>query len=95
MPDEALASPPKPWCLYVLRCRDGSLYCGITNDLMRRLDQHREGKGAKYTRGRGPLWLIGSWDHADMPAALKAERQFKALSRVQKEKWLEANLQPS
>lgn len=86
--------PPKRWCLYVLRCRDGSLYCGITNDLTRRLDMHREGKGAKYTRGRGPLWLLGSWPQDDMSAALKAERVFKALGRAQKEKWLEENLQP-
>ncbi len=94
-PDEANPIQAKTWCLYVLRCRDGSLYCGITNDLHRRLDMHREGKGAKYTRGRGPLWLLGSWPHGDMPAALKAERVFKALNRAQKEKWLEANLQPS
>lgn len=88
--------PPKVWHLYVLRCcRDGSLYCGITNDLSRRLDMHREGKGAKYTRGRGPLWLLGAWPQADMSAALKAERVFKALARAQKEKWLEENLQPS
>lgn len=94
-PAEIALAAPKPWCLYVLRCRDGSLYCGITNDLMKRLDQHREGKGAKYTRGRGPLWLLGSWPQADLSGALKAERVFKALSRVQKERWLEANLQPS
>jgi putative endonuclease len=56
---------------------------------------HREGRGAKYTRGRGPLWLLGSWPQDDMPTSLRAERRFKALSRVQKEKWLEANLQPS
>lgn len=87
--------PDKDWCLYVLRCRDGSLYCGITNDLMKRLDMHREGKGAKYTRGRGPVWLLGSWPHPDKSAALKAELVFKAQSRAQKERWLEANLQPS
>jgi len=92
---EAATALEKTWCLYVLRCRDGSLYCGITNDLPKRLDMHREGKGAKYTRGRGPLWLIGSWSHEDMSAALKAERVFKSLSRPQKEKWLEAHLQPS
>lgn len=93
--EAAAEAPVKPWCLYVLRCRDGSLYCGITNDLPRRLDMHRDGKGAKYTRGRGPVWLLGSWLHADKSAALKAELVFKALSRVQKERWLEANLQPS
>lgn len=47
-----------PWHLYVLRCADGSLYCGITNDLPRRLAQHERGTGARYTRGRGPLKLV-------------------------------------
>lgn len=94
-PSAPAEPPPKVWHLYVLRCRDGSLYCGITNDLSRRLDMHREGKGAKYTRGRGPLWLLGAWPQADVSAALKAERVFKALARAQKEKWLEENLQPS
>jgi putative endonuclease len=43
------------WCVYLLRCGDGSLYAGITNDLQKRLQAHRSGKGARYTRGRGPL----------------------------------------
>lgn len=92
---ESDAEIAKAWCLYVLRCADGSLYCGITNDLAQRFDKHRNGKGARYTRGRGPLWLIGSWLQPDMSSALKAERLFKALSRNQKERWLEENLQPS
>ncbi|SKB06907.1 putative endonuclease [Prosthecobacter debontii] len=91
----AASEVSKPWCLYVLRCRDGSLYCGITNDLYQRLDKHQQGKGARYTRGRGPLWLLGSWPQVDMPTALRAERAFKALSKAQKEKWLEEHLQPS
>lgn len=71
--------------LYVLRCRDGSLYCGITNDLPRRLDQHQRGKAARYTRGRGPVTLLKSWPAAGHSAALKAERAFKRLSRAEKE----------
>lgn len=90
--------PPDPapavWSLYVIRCGDGSLYCGITNDMTRRLAMHRDGKGARYTRGRGPLWLLGAWPQADRPAALRAELAFKKLGRAQKEKWLEENLQP-
>ena len=46
------------WQLYILRCGDGTLYTGITDDLPRRLKAHRSGKGAKYTRGRGPLELV-------------------------------------
>lgn len=45
----------KVWYLYILECKDGSLYTGITDDIQRRLAQHEAGKGAKYTRGRGPL----------------------------------------
>ena len=78
--------PVKAWVLYVLKCNDGTLYCGITNDLTRRLAQHNAGKGARYTKGRGPLEVLKSWPAASMSAALKAERAFKALSRTEKEK---------
>lgn len=78
------------WFLYILRCRDGSLYTGITTDVEKRLEAHRSGNGAKYTRGRGPLTLVyremcGS--HSD---ALKRECQIKALTRKEKLKLLEA-----
>ena len=46
------------WKLYILRCRDGSLYTGITTDVEKRFEAHNSGKGAKYTRGRGPLELV-------------------------------------
>lgn len=72
------------WTVYLLRCRDESLYCGITNDLQARLEAHRTGKGAKYTRGRGPLELVYSEDCADKSAALKRELQIKALPREKK-----------
>ena len=78
----------KPWHLYVLRCRDGSLYCGITNDLTRRVAQHNAGKAARYTRGRGPVVVVRSWEHESKSAALKAEFAFKKLSRVAKEQSL-------
>lgn len=74
----------KSWCLYVLRCKDGSLYCGITNDLTRRVRQHNEGSGARYTRGRGPVKLLKSWPMEGKSAALKAERAFKRLTRSMK-----------
>lgn len=94
MDEPAPSGVPQTWHLYVIRCGDGSLYCGITNDVPRRLDMHREGKGARYTRGRGPLWLLGAWAHEGRPAALRAELAFKKLSRAHKEKWLEDHLQP-
>ncbi|WP_395750923.1 GIY-YIG nuclease family protein [Prosthecobacter sp.] len=74
--------------LYVLRCRDGTLYCGITNDLERRLAQHNAGKGARYTRGRGPLSVVRSWPQKNQSAALRAEISFKKLSRAAKESHL-------
>jgi putative endonuclease len=73
------------WLLYVLRCRDGSYYCGITNDMDRRLAQHNAGTGARYTRGRGPVELLRTWRHPDRSSASKAEFAFKALTRSEKE----------
>jgi len=88
MAKERLPSPlpslPKVWVLYVLRCQDGTLYCGITNDLQRRTDQHNRGKGARYTKGRGPVVVLKSWPAVSVSAALKAERAFKKLSKEAK-----------
>ena len=69
------------WKLYILRCRDGSLYTGITTDVEKRLAAHNAGKGAKYTRGRGPLELVYREDCGDHSAALKRELEIKALPR--------------
>lgn len=74
----------KVWVLYVLRCGDGSLYCGITNDPERRLEEHRAGTGARYTRGRSPLELARQWTCGDRSTALKNEAAFKRLSRAAK-----------
>lgn len=78
-------SEEKKWYLYILRCGDGSLYTGITTDVERRLEAHRSGKGAKYTRGRGPLEVAYREECDDHSAALKREIEIKALSREQKE----------
>jgi len=72
------------WKLYILRCRDGSLYTGITTDVEKRLEAHRGGKGAKYTRGRGPLELVYREECGDHSAALKRELEIKALPREEK-----------
>jgi predicted GIY-YIG superfamily endonuclease len=72
------------WCVYVLACGDGTLYTGITNDLARRIAAHAAGKGARYTRGRGPFRPVHVEDCADKPAALARERAIKRLSRAAK-----------
>jgi putative endonuclease len=74
----------KRWLVYVLRCGDGTLYTGITNDLERRLAQHRAGSGARYTRGRGPLRLLGSAVAGSRSDALRTEARIKRLPRRQK-----------
>ena len=73
------------WQLYILRCKDGSLYTGITTDVEKRLEVHRAGKGAKYTRGRGPLELVYREECGDHSTALKREYEIKALRREQKQ----------
>lgn len=70
--------------VYMLRCKDGSLYTGWTNDLEHRLAMHSSGRGAKYTRGRGPLELVYSEELPDKEAALRRECAIKKLRREQK-----------
>lgn len=72
------------WVCYLLQCADNTLYCGITNDLDKRLTAHNAGEGAKYTRGRTPVKLRYCEPCADKSAALKREREIKALSRAEK-----------
>lgn len=74
------------WYVYILRCGDGTLYTGITTDVQRRLQMHRSGKGAKYTRGRQPLELVYREACEDHSQALKREWQIKQLPRAEKEK---------
>ena len=73
------------WYLYILRCGDGTLYTGITTDVEKRLETHRTGKGAKYTRGRGPLKLVYREVCGSHTDALKRELAVKKLTRDQKE----------
>ncbi len=72
------------WKLYILRCKDGTLYTGITTDVPARLEAHSSGKGAKYTRGRGPLELVYEEACPDHSAALKREIAVKNLRKHQK-----------
>ena len=73
------------WYLYILRCKDNTLYTGITTDVEKRLEAHRSGKGAKYTRGRAPLELVYQESCGSHSNALKREAEIKKLSRQAKE----------
>ena len=70
--------------VYLLRCADGSLYCGYTDDLTRRVRIHNEGKGAKYTRSRRPVSLVYKESFEEKRAALKREYAIKRLTREEK-----------
>ena len=70
--------------VYMLRCRDGSLYTGWTNDLEKRLAAHRSGQGSKYTRARLPVELVWTESHESREAAMSREWHLKRLSRQKK-----------
>ncbi len=72
------------WSLYVLECKDGTLYTGITNDLPRRLAQHTSGRASRYTRGRLPVRLVHAERCRGRSQALKREYALKRLSRKEK-----------
>ena len=72
------------YVVYILRCGDGTLYTGCTNDLERRLAAHSSGKGAKYTRARLPVELVYQEPAPDKSQALRREAAIKALTRQQK-----------
>lgn len=74
-----------PWYVYVARCADGTLYCGIARDVARRIAEHDAGIGARYTRGRGPLRVLLVRRCRDKGRALRLEYAIKQLSRAQKE----------
>ena len=69
----------KKWVVYLVRCSDKSLYCGISNDLKKRLIEHNSGKGAKYTRSRRPVELVGMSPEMTKSEALKLEYRIKQL----------------
>jgi putative endonuclease len=82
--DPAPPSPRERWYVYLVRCRDGSLYAGCTNDLPSRLAKHDAGRGARYTRSRRPVTLVywvGVWGRSH---ALSREAGLKRLSRSEK-----------
>jgi putative endonuclease len=72
------------WVVYMLRCSDGTLYTGCTNNLEKRVKAHNEGKGAKYTRGRIPVEVVYTEDYVTRGLALHEEATLKRLTRAQK-----------
>jgi putative endonuclease len=72
------------WFVYVVRCRDGTLYTGISRDVDARVAKHNQGKGARYTRGRGPVAVMHTERKSSHAAALRREAAIKALARDEK-----------
>jgi putative endonuclease len=72
------------WTVYLVRCADGTLYCGIARDVTARLRAHDSGTGARYTRGRGPLELLMTRGCHDQGLALRVEHAVKRLTRAEK-----------
>lgn len=84
-------SMAKAHLVYMLKCKDNTLYTGYTNDLAHRLMMHESGKGAKYTRGRGPFEVVHIEEFPTKEEALQREYQIKQLPRPQKEALIGAN----
>lgn len=72
------------WFVYMLRCADGSLYTGVAKDVERRMQEHNDGKGAKYTRGRTPVTVVYRERCKDQSRAVKRELDIKRLKREKK-----------
>ncbi|MGD2024286.1 MAG: GIY-YIG nuclease family protein [Desulfobacterales bacterium] len=73
------------WHVYIIRCRDGSLYTGIATNVERRFNEHQNNLGAKYLRGRGPLTLVFKKQVGQRNRALRVERNIKQLPKLKKE----------
>jgi len=82
------------WVVYLLRCSDGSLYCGITTDINRRVATHNEGRGARYTRARRPVHVVYMEPANSKSEALKREYAMKQLSKKKKELMVVQNNNP-
>ncbi len=75
------------WFVYLLKCFDDSIYCGITNNLEKRIETHNKGIGAKYTRGRLPVTLAKFFEVASKSDALKLEIKIKKMKKTDKLKY--------
>lgn len=85
---------PTSWFVYIIRCSDDSLYTGITTDLERRFDQHRNDTGAKFFRGRKPVAIVYRENHPDRSSASRREAAIKRLRRADKLQLIESQLSP-
>ena len=79
-----MGASPLGWCVYVVECRDGTLYTGVARDVERRLEQHNAGRGARYTRGRAPVKMVAASRAMEKRAAYRLEWAVKQLPRRRK-----------
>jgi len=79
---------PRRWFVYIVKCSDGTLYTGITNDLARREAQHNSGTASRYTRSRRPVKIVHQEPCRNRSSALKKEYAVKLLSRTEKEEYI-------
>lgn len=86
--NRVMPAEPALWYLYLLECRNGSYYAGISNDVEARFQAHLAGKGAKYTRANPPVKVLAIRAYPDRAAASKAEWQLKRQPRARKLAWL-------
>jgi putative endonuclease len=82
--DDTTVPATKSWWLYLLECANGAFYAGITNDLAARMEAHRSGRGAKYTRSNPPVRIVASCPFPDRSSASRAEWEVKRLPRAKK-----------
>ena len=80
------------WCVYILKCKDGTFYTGITTDINRRIKEHGTNKGAKYTKQRGPFRLVYKASFLNRSSASKEEYKIKSLSLKNKIKLIESSV---
>ena len=85
---DRISSADEPWYVYILRCKDGSLYTGIAKNLIERIKKHNSGKGAAYTRAHRPVKLVYSEILKNRAEALIREMRIKSLPRLKKEELL-------
>jgi len=78
------------WFVYIVRCEDRTLYTGITTDAARRVEQHNSGRGASYTRSRGPVALVYVESADDRGAALRREHEIKRMTALEKQRLVTA-----
>ncbi len=80
----------RPWYLYVVECRGGTFYTGITTEVARRVHQHNAGHGARYTSSRRPVRLLAAWRFPNRRSAMLAETAFKCQGRGTKRRRIES-----